>query len=102
MSRLPLGGFLKLAQKIRDDAVAWRETATTLRDPLSRETLLGDYGEDDYVDASMPDDPVRAPRARDLDECRPIIGNCSKCGDVREDEYTCRDGGYTVLKRQSE
>lgn len=27
---------------------------------------------------------------------RPIIGHCSKCGEAREDDYTCREGGSTV------
>lgn len=27
---------------------------------------------------------------------RPIIGHCSKCGEAREDDYTCRKGGKTI------
>lgn len=41
---------------LQDSLDAWRETALMLRDPLSRETLLGD--DDDYVDAARPEAPV--------------------------------------------
>lgn len=33
---------------------------------------------------------------------RPIIGHCSECGEAREDEYTCRQGGHTVLLASSD
>jgi hypothetical protein len=40
---------------LRDALDAWRETALTLSDPLSRATLLSDRTADDYVDAARPE-----------------------------------------------
>ncbi len=42
---------------LQESLDAWRETALTLRDPLSRETLLGS-NDDGYVDAARPEAPV--------------------------------------------
>lgn len=41
-------------EPLQESLRAWRETAVMLRDPLSRETLLGD-DDDDYVDATRPE-----------------------------------------------
>jgi hypothetical protein len=45
-------------EPIQESLDAWRETAMALRDPLSRETLLGEQGDDDYVEAQRPEDRV--------------------------------------------
>lgn len=51
-------------EPLQESLTAWRETAMMLRDPLSRETLLGD-DDDGYVDAARPEgeavaEPIRA------------------------------------------
>jgi hypothetical protein len=33
---------------------------------------------------------------------RPIIGYCSKCGQVRMEFYTCRSGGETLPKENND
>lgn len=48
---------------------------------------------------ALADDP--AYEEPDVFDLRPIIGHCSKCGEAREDDYTCRDGGSTVPSEQS-
>jgi hypothetical protein len=42
-------------EPLHDSLDAWRETAMALRDPLSRETLLHDSHDDDYVDVPRPE-----------------------------------------------
>jgi len=43
------------ARPVRDVIDAWRTTADTLRDPLSRETLLGRSSDEMYVEAGRPE-----------------------------------------------
>lgn len=42
-------------EPLQESLEAWRETAMALRDPLTRETLLGDGDDRDYVEVARPE-----------------------------------------------
>jgi hypothetical protein len=111
MTNVPEEAVRVAAEKLREGLYAqfeYAHRAAMARAVLTAVVDAGLLSEPGDGFTTVGPDPAPAPPADDLDgcpmcycdpcECRPIIGNCSKCGDVREDEYTCRGGGHTVLK----
>jgi hypothetical protein len=63
------------------------DITVTRRERLRRAGLLAE-GEESREPETQEDD--------DLGFDGPTVGHCSKCGEVRTEFYTCRDGGETV------
>lgn len=83
----PMFAMLRASAKVRDGH--WIEGART--------HVLAEFLTALEADGwSLVRTNLREREALDDFILEPIVGHCSKCGEVRSDFYTCRDGGETV------